>query len=133
MGIRLNLFFLWILQLLLFLDLFLAFYIFNDKYVFYLKEDSIELSIGDNYTVGIIAKNPKYSSLKDYKFKVLDPDILSIDENGVIVAKKTGTTTIIVTSKNGFLNNEEFVVTVVKNEDIEISNVSFTDFIVSVG
>ena len=110
---------------------FLAFYIFNDKYVFYLKEDSIELSIGDNYTVGIIAKNPKYSSLKDYKFKVLDPDILSIDENGVIVAKKTGTTTIIVTSKNGFLNNEEFVVTVVKNEDIEISNVSFTDDVYS--
>ena len=106
---------------------FLVFYVFNDKYVFYLKEEKIELAIGESYTVDVIAKNSSYSDVENYKFKVLDSEILTIDKNGVIVAQKTGTTTIIVTSKNGFLNTEELVVTVVKNDNIKIEKILFTD------
>ena len=60
------------------------------------------ITVGQKYYV-IVQQIPKGYDVKDLKMKVEDSKVASVDENGVIVGKETGSTVITVyTSDNKF-------------------------------
>lgn len=67
-----------------------------------LSEMRASITVGQKYYV-IVQQIPKGYDVKDLKMKVEDSKVASVDENGVIVGKETGSTVITVyTSDNKF-------------------------------
>ncbi len=86
------------------------------------KENNIKLTEGDTKTL-IVNVNPSDATNKIVKYTSEDSSIATINSNGVITAKKSGKTKIIITSVSNKNIKSEVLVTV-KAKVIEVSSIS---------
>jgi len=105
---------------------FLILYIYNDNYVFYINEDSVEMEIKETYTIKLIAKHPNYQNNKNYIYESSNENIATVDEKGNITPIGVGTTEIIIKSKKGF--HKEKIKIVIKDisDKEEITKIWFS-------
>lgn len=107
------------------LVIFIIFLIYNNQYVFYIKDNEIYVSNEENYTVQIISKYSKYSDSNNYTFKSSNEKIVKIDEYGKITPIGVGKAEIIIKSKKGF-HKEKITIIVQTDNDKEIENIWFS-------
>ncbi len=82
--------------------LFLYIYSFNSnyrKYEFKLTDNVINLSLGKEGFIPIVSAGGKEVNVNDYIFTSSDNSIISVTEDGKIIANKSGDTVIIIKAK----------------------------------
>lgn len=65
-----------------------------------LNVNTLEMQVGDEYTL-VATLNPKDASNKDVTWTSSDEKVVEVSANGIITAKKEGTATVTVTTKDG--------------------------------
>ena len=73
------------------------FYWYSSNETFYLASSDVSMIVNDNYTIGLYGKKEKNN--KNYIYTSSNPDIITVDEEGVVHSKSEGEATVTVKSK----------------------------------
>ena len=95
---------------------FITVYFYNETHKFNIIENDIQLKLRENYSINVIAKNPKNYNINNYIFISSNPSIATVDESGNITPVSEGNVEITVKSKKGF-NKEIIKLTIKGNKD----------------
>ncbi len=97
------------------------FMIRSNKYEFYLKQDSVFIDSGSTYQIELIPKDGRYFDYLNYSYSIADESIATVDEYGTVTAIGTGTTTLKISLKPGFINSKTMKIIA---EDINIESIN---------
>ena len=92
----------------------------ENKYAFYLKQDSVMIDQGSSYQVELIPKNERYFDYTNYSYSVADESIAKVDEFGTITAVGKGETKLKISLKPGLLSSKTMTI---KTEQIDVNDV----------
>ncbi len=127
-----------IIVIVLLLCLYNFIYSFNNNYrdyEFKLTSNAISIPLGQSGDVPIVSINDKSVDLDDYTYTATDNSIVSVDEEGKIVANKVGNTVVVVKAKKS--NQKELlnVNVVLKGDILSIEDIklSVTEISLKVG
>lgn len=82
-----------------------------------LNTNTLEMQVGDEYTL-VATLNPKDASNKDVTWTSSNEKVVEVSSNGIITAKKEGTATVTVTTKDGEYQ-DSVKVTVIKKTNTD--------------
>ena len=91
-----------------------------NKYEFYVKEDTVLIDKGSSYQIQLQPKNERYFDYLNYDYSIADESIATVDEFGTVTAKGTGTTTLKISMRPGFINSKTVKIV---SEDIGVDSV----------
>ncbi len=81
-----------------------AFTSYQEKYEFYVPKKDVNMLSGSEYTIFLLANN-EYNDRSYYTFSSSDENVVTVDNEGNLLAKSGGTAQITIKSKHGFHKN----------------------------
>ena len=95
------------------------FMIMTDKYQFYFKDDQVVIKNGSSYQIELTPKNAGSFDYLNYRYKIADERVATVDEFGTIKAVGIGSTDLKVSMKYGLVSKKIRVV----SDNLEISGI----------
>ena len=90
------------------------FYWYTSNEIFYLAKSDISMIVDDSYTIDIYGKTAKNN--KNYIYTSSNPDIITVDELGVVHSKSEGEATVTIKSK--YSNKKNVLNVIVQGDSI---------------
>ena len=97
----------------------------DDEYEFLLDDSNVVLDLGSTYQIKIRPKHTINYEITNYKYESENPNVVSVTKGGTITSVGTGTTNIIIKSKDG--KNEKKLTVTSENIDVTTLNMETID------